>query len=84
MKRNSDSSESSSASQRSVSFSTVEFHEHAMVMGVSPSTTHGPPIEIGWQEIEHLSIALDDYEEHRPPRRIKDELVIPGVIREEV
>lgn len=83
MKRASDTSEDSNSSQR-VSFSTVEFHEHANVLGCSPSTTNGPPIEIGWQQIDHLSISLDDYEEQRPPRRIKEELVMPGVIREEV
>jgi hypothetical protein len=70
--------------ERKVSFSTIEIHEHAMIMGISPSTSEGCPLEIDWEEICHYSFNLNEYEELRPPRRIKDELAMPGYLREAV
>ena len=72
------------SSERSVSFSTIEFHEHAMILGVSPSTTHGPPLEIEWEKMNSLTFDVNEYEELRPPRRVKEQLIMPGEIREEV
>jgi hypothetical protein len=68
----------------SVTFSTVEFHEHAMIMGDTPSCTDGPALEIDWVPINQSIIDLDDYEEYRPPRRVRGQLHMPGDIREEV
>ena len=72
------------SSERSVSFSTIEFHEHAMILGVSPSTTHGPPLEIDWEKMNSLTFDLDEYEELRPPRLVKHQLIMPGELREEM
>jgi hypothetical protein len=66
-----------------VSFSTVEFHEHAMILGCSPSTK-GPPIEIGWESISSMCFSLEDYEDIRPPRRAKHEMAMPASVRESV
>lgn len=73
-----------STSERSVSFSTIEFHEHAMILGCSPSTTHGPPLEIDWMVMNSATIALDDYECLRPPRRPKEQLIMPEFVRQQV
>ena len=74
----------SSLSEHSVTFSTVEFHEHAMIMGDTPSCTDGPALEIDWVPINQSIVDLEEYEEYRPPRRVKDQLHMPGDIREEV
>jgi hypothetical protein len=70
--------------ERRVTFSTVEFHEHAMIMGDTPSCTDGPALEIDWVLMNQSIVDLDDYEEYRPPRRVKGQLHMPGEIREEV
>jgi hypothetical protein len=68
--------------EKSVTFTTVEIHEHAVIMGDNPSTTHGPPLEVDWVEQAHYSLDLDEYEEMRPQRRHKKELAIPSSVRE--
>jgi len=77
-------SDVSAFSERSVSFSTIEFHEHAMILGCSPSTSEGPPLEIDWNKLNTSTFSLEDYEELRPPRRIRNQLIMPGFVREEV
>lgn len=82
--RDTNSDGESSSRGSSVSFSTVEFHEHAMILGCSPSTSHGPPIEIGWESLSSMCFALDDYEDIRPPRRDKHSMAMPASLREAV
>jgi hypothetical protein len=77
-------SKCSASSERSVTFSTIEFHEHAMILGCSPATTSGPPLEIDWEKMSTASFSLDDYEELRPPRRVRQQLLMPVFLREEV
>jgi hypothetical protein len=74
----------SESSDRRVSFSTIEFSEHPMIMGISPSTSDGCPLEIDWEELGRYSLDLEMYEELRPPRRVKDELAMPSALRETV
>jgi hypothetical protein len=74
----------SSSNERSVTFSTIEVHEHAMVLGDNPSTTHGPSVEIDWAVMESSMLSLDDYETQRPPRRGRYQLQMPGDAREDV
>ena len=64
-----------------VRFSTVEIREYAMVLGEASSMLEGPPVAIGWDYQSSWSLDLDSYETERPPRRIKDELVMPAGIR---
>jgi hypothetical protein len=68
----------------SVSFSKVEIREHPIILGCSPSTSHGPPIEIGWQSISSMCFSLDEYEEIRPDRRVKNQMIMPAPVREAV
>ena len=72
-----------SASSSSVKFTTVEFHEHAITMGCSLATSHGPPVEIEWEKFNSYTFEINDYEECRPPRRISKQLAMPGDIRTE-
>ena len=77
-----DVSRSSRSSTRGVSFGTLEIREHPVVLGLNPSTTHGPALEIDWepQNIEQLDV--NEYEALRPPRREKQNLAMPGIVRE--
>mmetsp|Transcript_10409 Transcript_10409/g.16325 ORF Transcript_10409/g.16325 Transcript_10409/m.16325 type:complete len:134 (+) Transcript_10409:94-495(+) len=80
----SDSESGSDVSMRSVGFSTIEFHEHAMILGNNPSTSEGPSLEIDWQVQEKVIVDIDAYETNRPPRRIRHQLQMPGFVREDV
>lgn len=70
-----------SSSRSSVAFSTIEFHEHAMVLGDNPSTSTGPSIEIDWTVQSHAVVGIEEYESMRLPRRKKDQLIMPGSMR---
>eukprot|EP00429_Kryptoperidinium_foliaceum_P120430 CAMPEP_0176304094 /NCGR_PEP_ID=MMETSP0121_2-20121125/62253_1 /TAXON_ID=160619 /ORGANISM="Kryptoperidinium foliaceum, Strain CCMP 1326" /LENGTH=107 /DNA_ID=CAMNT_0017645689 /DNA_START=56 /DNA_END=379 /DNA_ORIENTATION=- len=48
------------------------------------ATTSGPPLEIDWEKMSTATFALDEYEELRPPRRVKQQLLMPVFLREEV
>mmetsp|Transcript_45099 Transcript_45099/g.109120 ORF Transcript_45099/g.109120 Transcript_45099/m.109120 type:complete len:143 (+) Transcript_45099:119-547(+) len=75
-------SDRSDMSERSsVSFGTIEFHEHAIVLGDNPSTSCGPSLEIDWNVQHNVTIDVDDYESHRMPRRSKDQLIMPNAMR---
>ena len=77
-----DSSELSENSERSaVSFGTVEFHEHAIVLGDNPSTSSGPSIEIDWTPLQNVILEVEEYESHRLPRRSKQQLIMPNQMR---
>ena len=74
---------STGTSTSCVSFSTVEFREHAYVLGDNPSTRSGPSMEIDWTMQSSSVLDLDEYEEFRytTPRRSKQQLLIPESIR---
>ena len=65
-----------------VSFSTLEIREYAVVLGSNPSTTHGPPLEIDWNAQSCEVFDLDYYESLRGRRREKRELAMPSFVRE--
>jgi hypothetical protein len=68
--------------QRSVRWSTIEFHNHELVLGDHPSVDAGPPLSIGWKSVgrgEQLSI--DAYENERLERRTGMDLIVPPDVR---
>jgi hypothetical protein len=68
--------------RRSVNFSTIEVRSHPMIMGDNPSVSSGPPVTIDW---EHQDVELFDvsaYEESKPKKRTKQEILIPAHLRE--
>lgn len=63
----------------SVSFSTIEIHEHAMILGDGRSASgSGPCLEIDWTEQSNVILNLEEYESMRYHRRHKHELIMPG------
>jgi hypothetical protein len=69
---------------RSVSFDRIEIREYSRCLGNNPATTHGPPLSIDWAYNEAGTFPLDDYETTRPPRRISQQMLVPGFVREEI
>eukprot|EP00934_Nitzschia_sp_Nitz4_P004691 Nitzschia sp. Nitz4//scaffold66_size103028//48589//49086//NITZ4_004499-RA/size103028-snap-gene-0.97-mRNA-1//1//CDS//3329556353//4681//frame0 len=82
--RRSQSDSEISMSEKSVSFSTVEFREHAMVLGGSHVPYDGPPLSIDWEVLDSAIVDVEYYECLRAPRRPLEQLIIPGYIREQV
>ena len=74
---------STGTSTSCVSFGTVEFREHAYVLGDNPSTRSGPSMEIDWEMQSSSVIDLDQYEDSRYTtlRRSKEQLLMPESIR---
>jgi hypothetical protein len=77
----SETSSESSSSLPIVTFSTVEFHTHAVILGDNPSVSVGPPLAMGWNAVQSDSLDLEEYETSRPPRRQKRDLIIPRNMR---
>ena len=55
-----------SSSTRSVGFSTVEIHEHPMILGDHPLTKEGPSLEIDWNSQDRRVVDVDEYENTKP------------------
>lgn len=64
-----------------VTFTTVEFRTHCIILGDNPSVSSGPPVTIGWKSVESQSLNLSEYEEFREPRREKCDLILPRMTR---
>ena len=76
------SNSSMDGSHRScVSFSTIDFHEHAMVLGDHPATSCGPSLELDWTAQDSATFSLDEYESMKYERRSGKELVMSGSMR---
>lgn len=67
--------------KKNVSWHTVEFQTHEMILGDNPATSRGPPLSIGRPILGRESLAIDDYEGHRPPRRSRGDLIVPHSVR---
>jgi hypothetical protein len=78
--------------KRSVSFGHVRIREHPRALGDNPSVSSGPALSLGWYSddpgaCEHSrtrELPLDVYEDGRPSRRGRRELVVPRHVRERV
>jgi hypothetical protein len=64
-----------------VTFKTVEFHIHALILGDNPAVSVGPPLSIGWEAVTSVILDLDAYETARPPRQDSSDLVVPRAMR---
>jgi hypothetical protein len=65
-----------------VRFSTVEIRSYPMIMGDNPSVTCGIPVTIDWAHDGDVVVCdIQDYEECRPTRRHRMELLLPSSIR---
>jgi len=65
------------------SFSTLEIREYTITLGDNPGGCQGPPITLDWDYNKNHTkvLALEDYENRRPPRRCKSGLYVPDHIR---
>ena len=70
--------------KRRVNFDTIMIREFDRTLGDNPATTHGPPLTLDWQYEDVSPIKVDEYEENRAPRRITDQMMIPGNAREAI
>jgi hypothetical protein len=70
--------------RKNVSFHTIEFREHERTLSDHPSVSSGPAVGIGWSSMDSLQCSVAEYEEYRPPRRTKSNLVMPAHIREHI
>jgi hypothetical protein len=71
----------SERSIKSVRWSTIEFHNHELVLGDHPSVELGPPLSIGWNRIDTDEHNIDDYESIRRERRRHFDLLLPAEVR---
>ena len=63
--------------QKSVSFGTVQVHEHAMILGDHPCAC-GPPVTIHWKpSASHTYSSIQDFEDSQFTRRLAEDLRIP-------
>lgn len=78
---NSSEGSNSSSSSRSVSFSTIEVHDHCVVLGDHPFTSCGPSLELDWTTQSSSILDLEQYEANRDPRRSRLQLSLPESMR---
>ena len=65
------------ANPKSVSFGTVQVHEHAMILGDHPCAC-GPPVTIHWKpSASHTFASVQDFEDSEFTRRRAEDLRIP-------
>lgn len=72
------------AIRKNVSFHNVEIHEHLRTLGDNPSVSSGPALSVAWTTVNEMKLSVDEYEEHRPPRRNRCSLTVPRCIREDM
>ena len=65
-----------------VSFGSIETREYPIMLGDNPGGTFGPPLTIDWTpEMVGVTMGVEEYENTRPPRRIKSDMIIPSQVR---
>ncbi len=77
-------SNASNPSKRRVNFDQIHIREYSRCLGDNPATTHGPPLSIDWQYNIAGSYDLEEYEQSRPERRVSQQMLIPGSVREDI
>lgn len=63
-----------------VRFSTVQIHQHPVILGDNPACSRGPPLSIDWEALDSTEFSIDDLEKSRARRggrRHAEELVLP-------
>jgi hypothetical protein len=66
-----------------VRFSNVSIREYSVIVGDNPGGMYGPPLSIGWEYGNEVTLDVMDYEQQRPPRRKGREMLIPAEVRVE-
>ncbi len=71
-------------SPKHVSFATIEIFEFPITLGDHPCVSMGPPLTIEWAPQRISTFELETFEEYRPQRRHRRDLVIDPSTREDV
>ena len=74
-------SQSNNSFKRNVSFNKLLIREYSIELSDHPSCSCGPPIQLGWDYRDKASVAVEDYEERRLPRRNSNELILSYNVR---
>lgn len=73
------------AMKKNVSFDKISIRGHPITLGDNPSVSQGPPVSLGWYDEETCdttTLPLEEYEEQRPDRRSKNNIVLSRNMRE--
>ena len=63
-----------------VTFTTIEFYVHALILGDNPAARLCPPLAMG-KFAYSVSLDLNEYERSREPRREMRQLIVPKMKR---
>jgi hypothetical protein len=73
------------SSSRTVSFGQIHMREYNRAVVDNPAVSEGPPIGLSWEfNPQEIQMKVDEYENARPPRRVKDEMIMPSHVRQEM
>mmetsp|Transcript_15264 Transcript_15264/g.23072 ORF Transcript_15264/g.23072 Transcript_15264/m.23072 type:complete len:357 (-) Transcript_15264:448-1518(-) len=65
-----------------VRFNELRIREYNLIPCQNPFCSSGCPVSMGWRIQRETSISLDEYEQHRPPRR--GNLQMPADVRQDL
>ena len=70
--------------KRKLRFTELDIIEFPIALGDNPSVHGGPPISCDWEPQLRFPCSIDLFEQHRPPRRHRKELMVCPAIREKI
>lgn len=71
----------SCTNEKALRFGNVSIREYPVIVGDNPGGISGPPLSIGWEYYDEMTVDLISYEEQRPPRRQGREMLVPVDVR---
>jgi hypothetical protein len=66
-----------------VRFGNVSIRQYSVIVGDNPGGHAGPPLSIGWEHDDEVTLDVLEYEQQRPPRRKGREMLVPVDVRVE-
>ena len=79
-----DTSKTEKKEKKSVSWDTFEIYSHEIILGDNPAVSSGPPVSIDWEAFDQQTLSIDDYEKHRANPRVRNEMILPRMVREDL
>lgn len=70
--------------RQGVTFTNIIIRDYPMTVGDNPSVSSGPPLTIGWNYFNEVTIPLDIYEDSKPSPRNGREMIVPRMRREQI
>lgn len=75
------SSSSALPASNGVRFGNVSIRQYPVIVGDNPGGNSGPPLSIGWEFFDEVTLDVIEYEQERPPRRKGREMLVPVDVR---